>query len=593
MAWFKGSTTDSHDMIDILSSLGDDEHISALAIHDGGSGYAIGDTAGLSSGSYDYAPEAEVRSIVTADTVATIATIPNGGTGYAVGDTINLVGGTSTVVAVLEVTTEAGGVVTGLQINNPGAYSVQPGGTVTTAKITGSGDDALTVTLTWNSAVAGIATSIFISHAGASTVPPTNPVATTATVGVGTGLKLDATWAETAWETLMKYEPKVAVSAVIAAGGTGYAVDDLIIVNVGAGTAPENAVFKVASIAGSAVATVTLNTEGYYAALPSNPAATTADPATPGGSGCTLTVTYGDYTEASWDSFKFLVMHNTVEDVYVGVEAVHRLDQDADLWRLEPLTGFNTLSTKFSEQPGYDDSESFVALHDSAFDYVLSVDDRRIFGNFNLGSGAAYNSMYIGLFDPLMTADEYPYPQLVLGMQSFPYKFTYSSFGIGGIPNPGSKHSSYNGPGILRLPSGTPTQFRNWKADAGSLSPTTDRPGLTPIVNQNSQADLAAERWYSNDGGKSFANIVTYTDTDAVTTDQLARFGSTYTLLPLMVSDYTRRRFLGQLSGAYWFDNADGSLNAGDRIWIGVVAYRVYHNNKKTNKNNFFCVEEA
>jgi hypothetical protein len=821
MAWFKGSTTDSQDMMDILASLGDDEHISAASIYDGGSGYAIGDTIGLSSGTYDYAPELEVRSTSDGDTVAVAAVghsfLPlsqtsrawhgmassgtdvyachyggdiykqtggtgdfvalgqatrswvgmaslgpdvyacvyggdiykqtggtgdfvalgqtarawramtssstdvytsvdggdiykqtggtgdfvalsqtsrgwtgmaslgtdvyasvyggdiykqtggtgdfvalgqatrswvgmaslgpdvyasvsggdiykqtggtgdfvalsqtsqgwqgmaslgtdvyacvNGGdiykhtgsTGYATGDLVQVVGGTAVIPAILEVTSESGGSITGLQVNNPGVYSAQPSSPAATVAVTGTGT-GLVVGLTWNSSVTGIATSVYITHAGASTVTPTDPVATSATSGAGTGLKLELTWTETAWETLMNYNPKVALSATITAGGSGYAVNDQLIVNIGAGVAPENAIFIVDSVSGGAVTAVSVHGDGYYASPPTNPAATTADPSTPGGSGCTLTITYGDYENTNYDKFKHMILHNTIEDIYCGIEGCHYKAEDADLWRLEPLTGFNTLNSKFSEQPGYDSSESFVSLHDGAFDYTVSMTNRRIFFVGNLGSGSTYNTAYMGFFDTFMTEEEYPYPQLMLGMQSYPYKYTYSSYGIGGIPNPGAKNSAHNGPGLIRQPSGTPTQLYNWTATSGVVTPTTNRPGLTPIVNQNIAPDLAEEQWFQSDSSRSYTEICDYRDTDLTSTDRIARFGNTFVMFPQYISDYAQRRFLGSLTGIYWLDNADGNLNSGDRVWVGDKAYRVYHNNKKTNKNNFFCVEEA
>jgi hypothetical protein len=81
-----------------------------------------------------------------------------------------------------------------------------------------------------------------------------------------------------------------ALSAVVpgGGGGTGYAVNDVLTVVGGTGTA---ATFRVATLgAGNAVATVTLVTGGSYTALGSNPRTTTVAPA--GGSGATLTVTY-------------------------------------------------------------------------------------------------------------------------------------------------------------------------------------------------------------------------------------------------------------------------------------------------------------
>ena len=591
MAWFKGSTSDWKDMMDILAEIGGDEHLSAVSIYDGGSGYAVGELIALVGGTFNLAAQLEVREIQTGDTVATVASIVDGGTGYNVGDLVAVVGGTGTVVAVLEVTTEAGNVVTGLQINDPGIYSVQPAGTLATAKTTGSGDDALTVTLTWNSGVTGIATSAYVTNAGSSTVTPTNPVATTASAS-GTGLIFDLTWAETAWETLMNLEPQEAVSAVVVAGGSGYAVGDKITVVGGAGTVIEYAIFEVATLAATAVATVTLDTAGYYHTVTGNPAATSA--IVPGvGVGCTLTVTYQGYESATETDFKQLILHNTTEDVYVGIEAFNLASNDADCWRVCQFTGFASLLVKFSEQPGYGGDECYVTLHDSTFVYNLSITDRRIAGIFNIGSGSTYTNMFLGLIDPYMTAAEYPYPSISLGCVSTPVKYTYSGSSIGGMHNPGSALSTQAGPGLIRKADGTFDTIRNWYYTGSYILSDWSKTALYPIGNHGYIPKLAEERWYDIANQDSWFNVVRVFDVDDAAQEKIKRLNDLYTLVPVILVNGPDYKMIGRLSGVYWFDNADGALAANDRIWVSGVAYRVYPNCKKSNKNNMFCIEEG
>lgn len=77
------------------------------------------------------------------------------------------------------------------------------------------------------------------------------------------------------------------VSAVVAAGGTSYAVNDTITVSGGVGRTA--ATFTVATLSGSAIATVTLLSAGRYTTKPTNPASTSS---TQGGTGATLTITW-------------------------------------------------------------------------------------------------------------------------------------------------------------------------------------------------------------------------------------------------------------------------------------------------------------
>ena len=77
-----------------------------------------------------------------------------------------------------------------------------------------------------------------------------------------------------------------AVSATVAAGGTGYTVGDDM--TVSGGTSSVAAVFNVDAVSGGVVTAVSLVTGGAYTVEPTNPASTTGGT----GTGCTLNVTY-------------------------------------------------------------------------------------------------------------------------------------------------------------------------------------------------------------------------------------------------------------------------------------------------------------
>lgn len=81
-----------------------------------------------------------------------------------------------------------------------------------------------------------------------------------------------------------------ALSAVVSAAGSNYAVGDTIYIT--GGTSSVVAAFTVATLSGSGVATVTATVPGIYTVKPTNPAAQGSTSGS--GSGCTLTVTYND-----------------------------------------------------------------------------------------------------------------------------------------------------------------------------------------------------------------------------------------------------------------------------------------------------------
>ena len=93
---------------------------------------------------------ADFGSNTTSYAVADVQ-IASGGSGHAIGDVITLSGGTSTTAAKARVTAVSAGVITGLEIADPGVYSVKPSNPVSQASSTGAGTSA-TFTVIWQQA---------------------------------------------------------------------------------------------------------------------------------------------------------------------------------------------------------------------------------------------------------------------------------------------------------------------------------------------------------------------------------------------------------------------------------------------------------
>lgn len=91
---------------------------------------------------------------VTIDSrVAVTAAVAVGGTGYAIGDTVTLIDAGATVASTWTVSAESAGVVTAVVVLNEGRTSTDLGVGVATTKITGGGDDALTLTATYGNGI--------------------------------------------------------------------------------------------------------------------------------------------------------------------------------------------------------------------------------------------------------------------------------------------------------------------------------------------------------------------------------------------------------------------------------------------------------
>lgn len=167
-----------------------------------------------------------------------------GGTGYAVNDQITIAGGTLTSAAtpaILFVTSVGlNGVVTGVYVGNPGAYTALPG-------------------------------------APAQGASYSQPITQESTTGVGTGAQFQVVWVI-----------EGAAVAIPVAAGSGYVVGDQLTV-VG-GNFTEQAVLTVATLAGSAIATVTINNPGTYIEYPTSPVAVTGGT----GTGVTFNIAWGN-----------------------------------------------------------------------------------------------------------------------------------------------------------------------------------------------------------------------------------------------------------------------------------------------------------
>lgn len=87
-----------------------------------------------------------------------------------------------------------------------------------------------------------------------------------------------------------------ATAGTVQAGGSGYAVGDTITET--GGTAIVQPVLTVATLSGSAVATVTVTVPGFYTVKPSNPVAQGSTSGS--GTGCTLNLTYNDPTSSDY-----------------------------------------------------------------------------------------------------------------------------------------------------------------------------------------------------------------------------------------------------------------------------------------------------
>lgn len=580
MAWFKGTATDYQDMLDILKNLVQDDHISAAAVYDGGTGYAIGDTITLSGGTKYHEPEIEVLSINSGDYISGV-TVSAGGTGYVVGDKLYPAAGTYDVTPELEVTSVSGGVVTGVQVNNPGICSAQPSNPVATTS-DGSGTGC-TLNLTFTAGT-GIITGVHISDSGVYTTQATNPVSQNTTSGSGTGAKFELTYTDTAWETKVDWEAYEGTAVSIQTAGSGYVAGDLVTVVGGSSMYP--CVVKVDTVSGGVPTSVSINVVGQYKTTPSNPAATS------GGTGSGLIVTM------TWDvaaaEYKYLMIHNTNSDQYLGWRAFKDVGAETSyLWECNGFTGFSSDLMPWDTHPGsLGYPETYVPLSGGASPatiyYWIAINDDRIAAAFKVSS--VYPNMYMGGIDRYLTSSEYAYPQVILGCLSDEHPYTYSGHDYAGMTNPGTYATGNEGPGYLRDPDGSLLKIQNWYINGGVPYYFDSYVKIAPVGGTDWDAPSDDNGWY----------ISTYLNWRALfdvavsipaTFDDLGRVNDDYVLIPAILSHLSECRIYGNLQGIFTF-NPDGAIDSEDRIYIGSDVFRCFQNCNKTNRNYFFCIKE-
>lgn len=586
MAWFKGTATDYQDFLDKLKALAQDDHISAFVIYDGGTGYAVSDTITLAGGTKNHEPEFEVRGVSSGDYI-TVAAVNAGGTGYSIGDSLVLATGTYEVAPVLEVLTISGTAVATVLIKNPGICSSKPSNPVTTT--TDGGGSGCTLDLTFTAGT-GIITAAVISDAGVYTSQASNPVSQNTSSGSGTGAKFTVTYTDTAWEVKLDYEAYEATAVAISVAGTGYTLNDKVTV-VG-GTFTTATVVNVDAVSGGVPTSVSVYSAGEYSTTPSNPVSSSGGT----GSGLTLTVTWA----LCANERKFLMLHNTTSDQYVGFKCIKETSPEtAYVIQVVGFTGFNSISTPWDEQPGAsvadsDNEGTYVPLSGGGTPttvyYWISIHDERMVASFKVAS--VYPNMYIGAIDPYLTADEYAYPQLIMGCIAKKSPYTYGGVDWAGMNHPGAYaagSSAYPGPGWLRSPDGSFKQVINWIISYGEPSYYNGALGVTPCGHIVNTAPAVPNAWYST--MINWHSMFTEDLTIAGSQKELKRINNEFVIIPcIIVSDAERKQY-GNMRGVFCI-SPDSVINAEDRVWIDGEAYRAFQNCSKSNRNYFFVLKE-
>ena len=203
--------TDYRDLLTKLVGFLTSQHVSAVAVNAGGSGYTTGDIieTNVSGGSEFLKARFEVTATAGAVTAlrlvssgafanrAVSAAIGAGGSGYQVNDILEVEGGAGREKAKFRVTTVSSGAVTAVALfETGGSYTSTPSNDATTRGVGFDTGVALTNPPTSGSFSGGTGCELTVTYSGA---PPTTGQPTTAVTGGGTGCTVDLTFTDTGW----------------------------------------------------------------------------------------------------------------------------------------------------------------------------------------------------------------------------------------------------------------------------------------------------------------------------------------------------------------------------------------------------------
>lgn len=450
------------------------------------------------------------------------------------------------------------------------------------------------------------------------------------------------------------FSNRVATVAVNA-GGTGYAVND--IVRLTTGTFTEFCKVKVTTVStGVATAVAVFETGGAYSSVPTaTGGATSSDIGTGSGTGLTINTTMtgligtsgiaatggtgasatfnltltdtgmslttaaqnrNDYSFNSITDEKELIFEGTVaggDEPYIGVRsytATSGLDTRYG-WLFAGMDSFNS-SLTFDAQPNVGpvvipSSNTGVCLlmFDDAQDYWFSVTGRRIIVVIKAVGGAttSYCTAYAGLLNPFGTASEVPYPFYLSGTTTSHNR----------APDAGSLFCT--GPTELFADTSTtsPAYFRRWSDGAWTRVQNSNNGAALDVntvypIGVTSLADSGAQ---NEDDIVVDGQIVFHCEADLISLDsggvavqafmpsisdnEAILIPATVMSTPAGAADNDSNTVIrGELDNIYWVSatKSDGTvMSAEDTLDDGATRHIVFQNAHRTERYSYFALK--
>lgn len=441
-------------------------------------------------------------------------------------------------------------------------------------------------------------------------------------------------------------------SAVVNAGGTGYVVGNIL--DVTGGTFTEKAKVRVATLSGSAVATVTLfETGGAYTVDPSTTGcASSNDPGLGVGTGATfdltmqaivgstniaatggtgtgatfdLTLTVGGWSSLrNWNNYSVNSVTNEKEVVLQGtagggnnpIVGVRTYTQTSGLdtrygWAIAGMDSFNS-GLGFASQVGVGPSTTIGAggaicllMFDNAQDYWFRVTPR-IFAVTVKAVGLSVTTNQNGgggLMNPFGTTTENPYPMVVWG----------STRNANTAPDAGGFLVSGPTEVFAASAAGAPMSYRR-ASDGVYVSVLNSNNGTAASTStmfpigvpgeasgtSTSEDYLARAATMSIFGGISLVSgaVATVALMPTLTTNETELYPATICSYAASATDNDSETTVrGELDGIYWISatKSDGTAMVAEDTITDASGnrYRVFQNAHRTERYSYFALAEA
>ena len=429
-------------------------------------------------------------------------------------------------------------------------------------------------------------------------------------------------------------------SAVVSAGGSGYAVGDFL--QVSGGTTKRPCILEVTGVSGDAVTTVTVYEGGSYSATPGNPVDTVAltgtgnddatftltftgavditAVATTGGTGtgCTLDLTLA---ASGWDTkrntfwtYNSLDERETIlegvgsgsDEIFVGLRT---FTVDVDLETaynllINGMTGYNS-GLGYTAQPGVSPGSTpgtgggaYVPLENDTMDFWMSVTGRRIIAVIKTSdvSTTHYMSLYAGFLNPFQTSGEFPYPIYISGCSA-----RYDALWDTTIPDVGGIVEQIgilnrHGPGYTRKANSV------WESVINSVTQISPVDRISRFdftlypAGQNRTPTAGDNNLVVGDGNFGFEDLCPNSGVPGAPTIQMKRTpdsgGAIFPLVPVTLiwssSDHVDRGVVGHLDSVFWVPSAS-VLTSEDTL--DDPDYLVFQNGQRTQVCSYMAIK--